>query len=321
MLCSLCASSPLRWSLVSLEIAAWTSSAAASRHRLFSTTRERSINTTYKLRSLPRGSLNLISPRHLEQTPSNVTSTSDVVTALDDSKSLTRRHRAAISPKIPPKADRFQASSNRRTSPKRFDLRDDAQKRPGDTLDRSRFVKKSMAARAMIQSEPRERELWQIQKNALVDKFGNSGWSPRKRLSPDSLEGIRMLHAQYPDRYTTPVLADHFKVSPEAIRRILKSKWRPNDDEEENRRQRWNKRGVNIWGQMNELGIKPPRKWRDQGVGKLADDTSVTSGQAETLKRAGGKAWSTISRSSEHLPAIPSVKSEVDEIPLADRIF
>ena len=114
----------------------------------------------------------------------------------------------------------------------------------------------------------REREPWQIQKSALTDKFGSSGWSPRKRLSPDALEGIRALHAQYPEKYTTPELAQRFEVSPEAIRRILKSKWRPNDDEETDRRRRWDKRGVAIWSQMVETGVKPPRKWRQMGVGK-----------------------------------------------------
>ena len=111
-------------------------------------------------------------------------------------------------------------------------------------------------------------EPWQVQKRALLEKFGSSGWSPRKRLSPDALQGIRMLHSQSPDKYTTPVLADHFQVSPEVIRRILKSKWRPNEEEEAKRRERWDKRGESIWSQMVQIGIKPPKKWRDMGVGK-----------------------------------------------------
>ena len=111
-------------------------------------------------------------------------------------------------------------------------------------------------------------EGWQIQKKALKEKFGSSGWSPRKRLSPDDLEGVRTLHSMYPDEYTTPVLANHYEVSPEAIRRILKSKWRPNEEEEAKRRERWKKRGKNIWSQMVEIGIKPPQKWRQMGVGK-----------------------------------------------------
>ena len=118
---------------------------------------------------------------------------------------------------------------------------------------------------------------WQVQKKALLEKFGSSGWSPRKRLSPDALEGIRMLHSQSPEKYNTPVLAHHFQVSPEAIRRILKSKWRPNEDEEVKRRQRWDKRGESIWSRMVEIGIKPPKKWRDMGVGKSKTRSVGTS--------------------------------------------
>ncbi|KAL8721516.1 MAG: hypothetical protein Q9225_001815 [Loekoesia sp. 1 TL-2023] len=108
-----------------------------------------------------------------------------------------------------------------------------------------------------------KRETWQIQKDALSSKFGSAGWAPRKRLSPDALEGVRALHAQYPEKYTTPILANYFEVSTEAIRRILKSKWRPNDKEVANRRQRWDKRGERIWSKMVALGVKPPKKWRE----------------------------------------------------------
>lgn len=128
----------------------------------------------------------------------------------------------------------------------------------------------------------REREVWQTQKTALAQKFGAQGWAPRKRLSPDALDGIRALHAQYPDKYTTPVLADQFKVSPEAIRRILKSRWRPSEEEEVDRRQRWDKRGEIIWGQMVEIGIKPPKKWREMGIGRHQDDFTKSKRQKGT---------------------------------------
>lgn len=107
------------------------------------------------------------------------------------------------------------------------------------------------------------REAWQIQKDALKTKFRTEGWAPKKRLSPDALDGIRALHAQFPDKYTTPMLAEQFQVSPEAIRRILKSKWRPNDEETASRRARWDKRGERIWSKMVALGVKPPKKWRE----------------------------------------------------------
>ena len=113
-----------------------------------------------------------------------------------------------------------------------------------------------------------ERESWQIQKQALAEKFGSAHWAPRKRLSPDALEGIRSLNAQHPEKYNTPELARQFAVSPEAIRRILKSKWKPREDEEADRRRRWENRGQAIWGKMVEIGVKPPKKWREMGIGK-----------------------------------------------------
>jgi Neugrin len=103
------------------------------------------------------------------------------------------------------------------------------------------------------------KEEWQIQKQALQKKFGETGWNPRKKLSPDTIEGIRALHGQYPDKYTTAVLADEFKVSAEAIRRILKSKWRPDSEKMEERRERWARRHDRIWDQQAELGLRPQR--------------------------------------------------------------
>ncbi|KFZ03876.1 hypothetical protein V502_10588 [Pseudogymnoascus sp. VKM F-4520 (FW-2644)] len=114
---------------------------------------------------------------------------------------------------------------------------------------------------------PPPRLPWQSQKAALQEKF-QEGWAPRKRLSPDALAGIRAINAQFPEQYTVPVLAAKFEVSPEAIRRILKSNWRPDEEEEEDRKRRWYKRGQQVWTRYAELGLKPPRKWRDEGIGK-----------------------------------------------------
>ncbi len=130
------------------------------------------------------------------------------------------------------------------------------------------MVKKSTSKKGLtlrdlaVNQKPRSKkdsEPWQIQKEALKDKFGEAGWNPRKKLSPDTMEGIRALHAENPDKYSTPMLAEHFKVSPEAIRRILKSKWRPSEKEMEKRRERWAKRHDRIWDQMAELGLRPRR--------------------------------------------------------------
>jgi len=113
--------------------------------------------------------------------------------------------------------------------------------------------------------QPRQKETWMTQKDALTKKFPD-GWNPRKKLSPDALVGIRMLHQQFPDQYPTEVLAQKFEVSAEAIRRILRSKWAPDADKEEERQERWFNRGKKVWTHWAALGKKPPRKWRAEGV-------------------------------------------------------
>jgi len=113
-----------------------------------------------------------------------------------------------------------------------------------------------------------ERPAWQAHKAALKEKLNGEAWNPRKKLSPDTMDGIRHLNSTQPEKFTTPVLAQHFKVSPEAIRRILKSKWQPSDAEYEARMERWSKRGERIWTNLVEMGVKPPKKWREMGVGR-----------------------------------------------------
>jgi Neugrin len=108
-------------------------------------------------------------------------------------------------------------------------------------------------------SPPTPKEPWQIQKQALQEKFGSEGWNPRKKLSPDTIDGIRALHEQYPDKYPTPILAEKFKVSAEAIRRILKSKWRPDPEKQAERRERWARRHDRIWDQQAAIGLRPAR--------------------------------------------------------------
>ncbi|KAK5452303.1 Required for respiratory growth protein 9 mitochondrial [Exophiala xenobiotica] len=129
-----------------------------------------------------------------------------------------------------------------------------------DTGGSKRKGKKRLELRDLAEPKKQKSEPWQTQKDALKKKFGDAGWNPRKKLSPDTMEGIRALHGEDPERYSTPQLAEHFKVSPEAVRRILKSKWRPTEKEMEKRRERWAKRHDRIWDQQSELGLRPKRK-------------------------------------------------------------
>ncbi|MCJ1391495.1 Required for respiratory growth protein 9 mitochondrial [Xylographa bjoerkii] len=183
-----------------------------------------------------------------------------------------------------------------------------------------RFTAEKATAKKMT---PNPQEPWGVQKTALEQKFGDQGWAPRKRLSPDALDGIRALHAQYPEKYSTAVLAEQFKVSPEAIRRILKSKWRPNDEEDVSRRQRWQKRGEAIWGQMVELGVKPPKKWRNMGIGRI-NHPDPEKGSEREKPRARLRNVNRGEVAQEDLVKAPKAIAQADELvrrSLSDRIL
>jgi gas vesicle protein len=109
----------------------------------------------------------------------------------------------------------------------------------------------------------RKKPDWLIQKEALNKKFTRvdektgtaikEPWSPRKKISPEAMQGIRTLHAEHPD-YDLPKLASIFKISPEAVRRILRSKWQPTPEEAAAQAERWKKRKQSVW-----------QRWADQG--------------------------------------------------------
>lgn len=139
--------------------------------------------------------------------------------------------------------------------------------------------------------KPHKKEPWQSYKAALKEKFGDEAWTPRKRISPDALAGIRALRASQPEVYTTERLAEHFKMSPEAIRRILRSKWQPSEEEMDDRRKRWEKRGIKKWTEMAEEGVRPPKKWRELGVGRPEDGQAPKWKRMEFDGKVKGERW------------------------------
>jgi hypothetical protein len=164
------------------------------------------------------------------------------------------------------------------------------------TKERSRGSEKPRSEDVWTpEQREQQREHWQKDKSSLEKKFPD-GWKPLKKLSPDAISGIRALHAQFPERYTTEALAAEFEISPEAIRRILKSKWSPNSEEESDRHRRWFKRGEMVWSRWAEMGKKPPKRWRDLGIG---------NGKPEWMKRKKEK--------SKPLPALITHARRRDE--------
>ncbi|OQE34642.1 hypothetical protein PENCOP_c016G07345 [Penicillium coprophilum] len=151
---------------------------------------------------------------------------------------------------------RSPENSKGRTDRERRTFRNET-RREADKQPRQRWQERAEKSKQFSEKGGKKKpEAWQVQKSALKEKF-SGGWNPPKKLSPDALDGIRHLHAKAPEQFTTAVLAEEFEMSPEAIRRILKSKWRPSEDEMESRRKRWENRHDRIWSRMAELGLRP----------------------------------------------------------------
>lgn len=86
---------------------------------------------------------------------------------------------------------------------------------------------------------------WKRQMFSLREKFHGEQWRPKKRLSRSAVDGIRKLK-QYEPSLRAGDIAKEFKVSPEAIRRILKSKWTPSEEEQDKIKLRWERRGHSL---------------------------------------------------------------------------
>lgn len=75
-------------------------------------------------------------------------------------------------------------------------------------------------------SAPPTPEQWRRHRETIKQSFPE-GWNPTRKLSRDAMDGLRSIHAFDSDTFSCAVLADKFQISPEAVRRILRSKWEP----------------------------------------------------------------------------------------------
>ena len=58
-------------------------------------------------------------------------------------------------------------------------------------------------------------------------------WNPSKKVSREAMESMRELNKLDPVKYPAAVLAQRFLISPESARRILKSKWRMDEERQQ----------------------------------------------------------------------------------------
>ncbi|RUS32190.1 Neugrin-domain-containing protein [Jimgerdemannia flammicorona] len=69
--------------------------------------------------------------------------------------------------------------------------------------------------------------LWRRHRLAIKEMLGAETWNPTRKLSREKMENIRLLFRTDPAKNTVPHLAEKFLISPEAVRRILRSKFTP----------------------------------------------------------------------------------------------
>lgn len=107
---------------------------------------------------------------------------------------------------------------------------------------------------------------WAQHRASLKTKFPD-GWAPPHKISRAAMDGLRALHAHDPDTFTTPLLADKFHISPEAVRRILKGKWRPTQEQRTRlleREKRYRQDRIRSKRAMERVG-EAGNKWRKTG--------------------------------------------------------
>lgn len=72
---------------------------------------------------------------------------------------------------------------------------------------------------------------WRLHREAMRRLYPD-GWDPPLKLSRPAMSLVRSLHEQDPVTFSTDRLAMRFKVSPEAVRRILRGKWKMEEDKQ-----------------------------------------------------------------------------------------
>jgi len=107
---------------------------------------------------------------------------------------------------------------------------------------------------------------WAQHRASMKTKFPK-GWAPPHKLSRAAMDGLRALHAHDPDTFATPVLADKFRISPEAVRRILRGKWQPTPEQRARlleREKQYRQDRIRSKRAMDRVG-EAENKWRKAG--------------------------------------------------------
>ncbi|KAH9201652.1 required for respiratory growth protein 9, mitochondrial [Zygosaccharomyces rouxii] len=155
-------------------------------------------------------------------------------------------------------------------------------------------------------SKDDETPAWKIQKMAISKKLKGQRWNPSKRLSREEMEGLRLIKSQFP-HLNASELGQQFKVSPEVVKRILSSKWRPTEDELGKLQDRWKQRGERIKQmfdshQIQEKPLVVPKRIVINTLGSSPSVVATTrpSKNAKSNKRTKNKLHLLQQREHDH---------------------
>ena len=107
-----------------------------------------------------------------------------------------------------------------------------------------------------------------------MKKLFPGGWSPPHKLSRQAMDGLRVLHMHDPVTFSTPMLAERFRISPEAIRRILRSKWEPSSEQR---------------ARLLRREMREKQAWIESRRAAERDEYKALGGRRTNRKRTGDK--------------------------------
>ncbi|CAI2192477.1 20743_t:CDS:2, partial [Funneliformis geosporum] len=112
---------------------------------------------------------------------------------------------------------------------------------------------------------------WLRHKFAMKERTGFKKWEPHKKVNRETMDKIRWLNTQMPEEYTAEKLSQQFKISPESIRRILKSNFVPNSGMLERQEQKYREKLL---------------KFKEK---KKGEKVAIQSKTSQSSKRKGSK--------------------------------
>lgn len=136
---------------------------------------------------------------------------------------------------------------------------------------------------------PRNPPQWLKHRTTLRENFP-TGWAPPKRISREAIDLLRVLQQSDPTLYTTPVLAERFKISPEAVRRILKSRFVLDQGERLRRETKRKAERLRMLAEQAVLGDGPAAEAR-VGAEKKELGVGRKEARASEPARPSTKSW------------------------------